>query len=63
MDSQTKVPIIPILFKRPTKDYDSIRNDVLEEAAHLLEMQAGEGFNNGNTFHYCANEIRKLKSK
>jgi hypothetical protein len=38
-----------------------IRNDAMEEAAHLLELEAGEGFNEGRAYRACAAEIRRLK--
>jgi primosomal protein N' len=37
------------------------RNATLEEAASNLDLKAGEGFNDGACFHYCAKETRRLK--
>lgn len=41
---------------------EEIRNATLEEAAHLCDQMAGEMFNDSKTFHFCAGEIRKLKT-
>ena len=33
----------------------------IDAAAKLCETMSGEGLNDGKTFHFCANEILKLK--
>lgn len=39
-----------------------IRNEVLEEAAHTLDVRAGEFLNPGKEMHACAEIIRTLKT-
>lgn len=39
-----------------------MRNDAFEEAAKLCDLMAGEGMNDGKTFHWIADHIRELKA-
>lgn len=43
------------------KTESEIRNEALEEAAKMLDLEAGEFLNDGKTFHYCAKRVRAMK--
>lgn len=44
------------------KTESEIRNETLEEAAKILDLEAGEFLNDGEIFHHCANRVRALKT-